>query len=40
MRVDDRLVHGQVIEGWLPVVQAARLVVASDPAAADPWQAG
>lgn len=40
VRVDDRLVHGQVIEGWLPVVQAARLVVASDPAAADPWQAG
>ncbi|MBL0349981.1 MAG: PTS sugar transporter subunit IIB [Elusimicrobia bacterium] len=39
VRVDDRLVHGQVIEGWLPVIQAERLVVASDAASADPWQA-
>jgi mannose/fructose/N-acetylgalactosamine-specific phosphotransferase system component IIB len=40
VRIDDRLIHGQVVGGWLPVVQAERIVVASDRAAADPLQAG
>ena len=35
VRVDDRLIHGQVVGGWLPVVQAERIVVVSDLAAAD-----
>ncbi len=39
-RVDDRLIHGQVVEGWLRVIQADRIVVASDEAAADPLQVG
>ena len=26
-RVDNRLVHGQVIEGWLPYVAARHLIV-------------
>ena len=32
-RVDDRLIHGQVIEGWLRVIQANLILVASDVAA-------
>lgn len=35
-RVDSRLIHGQVIEAWLPYLKATRLVVADDLAAADP----
>ena len=29
-RIDDRLLHGQVLEGWAPHVQADTIVVASD----------
>ena len=29
-RVDDRLVHGQVVEGWVPHVSAEVIVVVSD----------
>ena len=29
-RVDDRLVHGQVIEGWTPYVQADTIIVVND----------
>jgi PTS system mannose-specific IIB component len=36
LRVDDRLVHGQVVEGWLPTLKADLIVVVSDAAAADP----
>ncbi len=39
VRVDDRLVHGQVVEGWLRVVQAGIIVVACDEAAGDDFQA-
>ncbi|MBI4371247.1 MAG: PTS sugar transporter subunit IIB [Elusimicrobia bacterium] len=39
LRVDDRLVHGQVVEGWLPHLRAEAVVVASDASAADPVQA-
>ena len=38
VRVDDRLIHGQVVEGWLRVIQAGRIVVVSDQAAGDPLQ--
>ncbi|WP_418730975.1 PTS sugar transporter subunit IIB, partial [Desulfovibrio sp.] len=34
-RVDNRLVHGQVIEGWLPYVAARHLIVANDAMSAD-----
>lgn len=34
-RVDNRLVHGQIIEAWLPYTDARRLVVANDALAAD-----
>lgn len=35
-RIDSRLVHGQVIEAWLPHLKVKRLVVADDEAAGDP----
>lgn len=34
-RVDNRLVHGQVVEGWLPHLDVRHLVVANDAFAAD-----
>jgi PTS system mannose-specific IIB component len=34
-RIDNRLVHGQVIEGWLPYLAARALVVANDDLALD-----
>ncbi|MDD2772081.1 MAG: PTS sugar transporter subunit IIB [Elusimicrobiales bacterium] len=35
VRIDDRLVHGQVVQGWLPFLDAAEVVVVSDAAAGD-----
>lgn len=35
VRVDNRLVHGQVIETWLPYISARTLVVANDELAGD-----
>ena len=35
VRVDNRLVHGQVIETWLPYTNASNLLVANDDLAAD-----
>ena len=37
-RVDDRLIHGQVVVGWARYFEADCLVVANDAAAADPMQ--
>lgn len=34
-RVDDRLVHGQVVEGWVPHLLAEELAVVSDEIAGD-----
>ncbi len=36
LRVDDRLIHGQVIVGWLPHLEATHIVVVNDRVAADP----
>jgi mannose/fructose/N-acetylgalactosamine-specific phosphotransferase system component IIB len=30
LRIDDRLIHGQVVEGWLRSVQVSVLVIVSD----------
>lgn len=38
VRVDNRLIHGQVLEAWVPFVHARRIVVVDDAAAADPLQ--
>ncbi len=35
IRVDDRLLHGQIICAWVPFIKADALVVASDEAAKD-----
>lgn len=38
VRVDDRLIHGQVVLGWVRMVGATRIVVADDDAAKDEMQ--
>jgi len=35
VRVDDRLLHGQIICSWVPYLKADALIVASDNAAGD-----
>ena len=35
LRIDDRLVHGQVIVGWLPEIKPENLVVVNDNVAKD-----
>jgi mannose/fructose/N-acetylgalactosamine-specific phosphotransferase system component IIB len=35
VRVDDRLIHGQILEGWLPSTRAQELLVANDAVAQD-----
>ncbi len=36
VRVDNRLIHGQVVEAWLPHLKVKRVVVADDDAASSP----
>jgi mannose/fructose/N-acetylgalactosamine-specific phosphotransferase system component IIB len=36
LRIDERLVHGQVLVGWVPHLGARRVVVADDEAAGNP----
>jgi len=38
VRIDDRLIHGQVVLGWVPVVKPDRIVVACDRVAANDWE--
>lgn len=35
-RIDSRLIHGQVIEAWLPHLEVQRVIIADDEAARDP----
>lgn len=35
VRVDERLIHGQILEGWLPCTRAQELIVANDSLAED-----
>jgi mannose/fructose/N-acetylgalactosamine-specific phosphotransferase system component IIB len=37
-RIDDRLIHGQVVLGWVPMVKPDRIVVANDRVAASDWE--
>lgn len=37
-RIDDRLIHGQVIEGWVTFLKATCIVVADDRVAGDQRQ--
>ena len=34
-RVDDRLIHGEVVTAWTPYTQANRIVIVDDEVAAD-----
>ncbi|MHB9155512.1 MAG: PTS system mannose/fructose/N-acetylgalactosamine-transporter subunit IIB [Endomicrobiales bacterium] len=38
VRIDDRLIHGQVVEGWLKTIHASHIVVVSDEVAQDKMQ--
>jgi PTS system mannose-specific IIB component len=38
VRVDDRLIHGQILESWLPSTRAQELLVANDALADDQLQ--
>ena len=38
VRIDDRLIHGQVVMGWIPHLRAGAVAVVSDAAAADETQ--
>lgn len=38
LRVDDRLIHGQVVEGWVPFLKVDLVIVVSDLAASDEIQ--
>ncbi len=35
VRVDNRLVHGQIIEAWIPFLKATRIIVVDDEVASD-----
>jgi PTS system mannose-specific IIB component len=37
-RIDDRLIHGQVVEGWVNYLKATWLIVADDAVAGNPVQ--
>ncbi len=38
VRIDDRLLHGQVTQGWGSVLKPDRFVVANDAAAGSDWE--
>ncbi|HEY9162768.1 MAG TPA: PTS sugar transporter subunit IIB [Desulfomonilia bacterium] len=38
IRIDDRLIHGQILESWLPYLKAQCVVVANDTLAEDQFQ--
>lgn len=37
-RIDNRYIHGQILEGWIPYTKANCVVVASDAASRNPVQ--
>jgi len=37
-RVDSRLFHGQIIEGWVPETSTSMVIVVDDSAASNPFQ--
>ena len=38
VRVDDRLIHGQVVVGWGQALGATHLVLVDDPVSANAWE--
>jgi D-glucosaminate PTS system EIIB component len=39
LRVDDRLIHGQVVVGWGQALSPHRIILADDAIAQDAWEA-
>ena len=37
-RIDDRLIHGQVVLGWGSVLKPGRIIVADDEVASNEWE--
>ncbi len=37
-RIDDRLIHGQVVEGWVNYLKATSILIADDRVASNPGQ--
>lgn len=37
-RIDDRLIHGQVVLGWARALGISRIVLVDDAVAASPWE--
>jgi mannose/fructose/N-acetylgalactosamine-specific phosphotransferase system component IIB len=40
VRIDDRLLHGQVAQGWAAVLNSKLIVIANDEVAGDEWLSG
>ena len=38
VRIDDRLIHGQVMVGWCPRIKPDRIVVCDDEVACSEWE--
>lgn len=38
MRIDDRLIHGQIVTRWIDYAEAKKILVVDDKAAADSMQ--
>jgi mannose/fructose/N-acetylgalactosamine-specific phosphotransferase system component IIB len=38
IRIDDRLIHGQVVLGWARILKPQRIVVANDRVAGNEWE--
>ncbi|MFQ5707397.1 MAG: PTS system mannose/fructose/N-acetylgalactosamine-transporter subunit IIB [bacterium] len=38
LRIDDRLIHGQVVMAWCPHLHPDRLLLCNDRVAADDWE--
>jgi PTS system mannose-specific IIB component/fructoselysine and glucoselysine-specific PTS system IIB component len=38
VRVDDRLIHGQVVVGWVQALGARRIVLVDDRVSHSPWE--
>lgn len=39
IRIDDRLIHGQVIVGWCPRIKPDKLILCDDTVAQNEWEA-
>ena len=37
-RIDDRLIHGQIVASWIASLNCNRIIVADDKAAVDTFQ--